>query len=118
MTNILRSRVNEFARIILTPVDATSGEQIHLPDNAIVADVVSGEGARTRIEVIDDGDDRRFAVSLIPGDQPGVSEFKVHGAEGIPIVEETFHYTTTGTEGVGLEGADCADYLPKTQAPA
>lgn len=120
MQTNLRSSVNQFAQLILSPVNA-GGTPVKLDEDAIVAEVVSGgTGARAHVQVLnDEGGGRRFAVSLDPGTEPGEVTFKVRGdaepGEGVEILEEDFVYTATPGNAVSL-GASTS-YLPKSSFP-
>lgn len=121
MTTNLRSPVLQFAQIELVPVNA-GGTKVKLDADAIVAEVVNGTpGARTSVQVLDDTNgDRRFLVSLIPGDEPGENTFRIRGdaqpGEGVEILEEEFIYTATPDNAVSL--GVTVSYLPKTSLPA
>ena len=120
MTTNLRSSIGLFAQIQLVPVNQF-GTKVKLDKDAIVAEVVSGDGARATVQVLDDDNgDRRFLINLIPGDAPGESVFKIRGdaepGEGVTILEEEFIYTATPENAVSL-GATVA-YLPKSSLPA
>lgn len=119
MTTNLRSPSNQFAQLLLEPRDA-NGSRVVLDVDAIIAEVTSGEGAKTSVLVLDRANgDRDFAVNLIPGETPGEYAFKVRGdalpGEGVEIIEEDFVYTATPNSAVTL-GVTVA-YLPKTSLP-
>lgn len=119
MTTNLRSPVSQFAQIQLVPVNEF-GTKVKLDEDAIVAEVVSGEGASASVQVLnDDNGDRRFLVNLVPGDAPGEYQFKIRGdaepGEGVTILEEEFIYTAVPSNAVSL-GAT-VQYLPKTSLP-
>jgi hypothetical protein len=120
LTN-LRSSVSQFALLLLIPVDV-NGAKVKLDADAVVAEVLSGEGARASVKVLDDEvtGERRFEVALIPGDAPGESRFKLRGdgepGEGVAIIEEEFVYTATPNNAVGL--GVTVNYLSKSSLPA
>lgn len=119
MTTNLRSPVSQFAQLLLEPRDA-NGSRVVLDVDAIIAEVTSGEGAKTSVLVLDRANgDRDFAVNLIPGEAAGEYAFKVRGdalpGEGVEILEEDFVYTATPNGAVTL-GVTVA-YLPKTSIP-
>ncbi len=120
MQTNLRSPVSQFAQLLLEPRDA-NGSRVRLDPDAIVAEVVTGEGAKATVAVLDrDNGDRDFLVNLVPGDAPGEYSFKVRGdaepGEGVAILEEDFVYTATPNNAVTL-GAS-VQYLAKTSLPA
>jgi hypothetical protein len=119
LTN-LRSTIGLFAQLLLVPVNAF-GTKVKLDEDAIIAEVVSGEGAQATVQVInDDNGDRRFLVNFIPGETPGESRFRLRGdaapGEAVEILEEEFIYTTTPENAVSL-GVQ-VNYLPKTSLPS
>ncbi len=73
MKNLVSS-ISQFAQIRLTPVDV-DGQRVTLDSDAIVAEVLEGEGARASVEVVNEEGGRRFLVNLIPGNTPGKSRF-------------------------------------------
>lgn len=118
MTTNLRSPVSQFAQLLLQPRDA-NGSRVKLDTDAVIAEVVTGEGAKTNVQILDrENGDRDFLVDLIPGDAPGEYAFKLRGdaqpGEGAEIIEEDFIYTATPNNAVTL-GAT-VQYLPKTSA--
>jgi len=120
MTTNLRSPVSQFAQIVYVPVDV-NGRKVKLDEDAIIAEVTSGTGARARVEVLNDGNgDRRFLVQLIPGDEPGEYQFKVRGdlapGAAVEILEEEYIYTGDPENAVSLGGT--VSYLPKSSLPA
>lgn len=119
MQTNLRSPVSQFAQLLLEPRDA-NGSRVKLDPDAIIAEVVTGEGAKASVTVLDrDNGDRDFLVNLVPGDAPGEYSFKVRGdaepGEGVEILEEDFVYTATPNNAVTL-GAS-VQYLAKSSLP-
>ncbi len=120
MQTNLRSPANQFAQLLLAPVDAL-GNRVKLDPDAIIAEVISGEGAKASVIPLErDNGDRDFLVNFVPGEAPGEYAFKLRGdaqpGEGVEILEEDFIYTATPNNAVSL--GVTVQYLPKTSLPA